>query len=181
MALDIGQMKSSFCILIILFSGLAGICQQKDPYEELYLWRIQQETLYGVYIPKDVNDALLQLNKLMDHQAKAKFQSIPEDVAVHKLFFSFGRWMTHNWSLYDGSRLSVYLQNMGIHHPDDMCRFLIRVYHRSLNKKDLRIQELLEEIKKSEEAQKAERLKKGTIIYQEKRKVARDSTTGKGQ
>ncbi len=166
--------------IILLASALAVYCQQNDPYEEKYQWRIQQEELYGVYIPKDVNDALIQLNKLIDKESKAKFKAMPEEQAVHKLFFSLGRWMTHNWSFYDGSRLTVYLQNMGIHHPDDMCRFIIRVYHRSLNKKDLGIKQLLEDIHAKEEARKAERLKKGVIIYEERRKVPKDSTSTNG-
>lgn len=169
-----------FLSTFYLFSSLALFCQTTDPYEEKYQWRIQQEVLYGVYIPEDVNDALIQLNKLTDKASKAKFKAMDEEQAVHKLFFSLGRWMTHNWSLYEGSRLSVYLQNMGIHHPDDMCRFLIRVYHRSLNKKDLGIKKLLEEIKTEEEARKEERRKKGVIIYEEKRKVPKEEAGGNG-
>lgn len=173
-------MKPFLSTLFFLSVSLAAYSQQKDPYEEKYQWRIRQEVLYGVYIPKDVNDALIQLNKLVDTASKAKFKAMPEEQAVHKLFFSLGRWMTHNWSFYDGSRLSVYLQNMGIHHPDDMCRFLIRVYHRSLNKKELGIEQLLEEIKTQEEARKAERIKKGVIIYEEKRKVPKEPASGNG-
>jgi hypothetical protein len=169
-----------FLSTFFVFYTLRVFCQTTDPYEEKYQWRIQQEVLYGVYIPKDVNDALLQLNKLIDKESKAKFKAMDEEQAVHKLFFSLGRWMTHNWSLYDGSRLSVHLQNMGIHHPDDMCMFLIRVYHRSLNKKELGIKELLEDIAAQEEARKAERRKKGVIIYEEKRKVPKEQKAENG-
>lgn len=172
-------MRLFLSTFFVLFS-LTLLSQTTDPYEKKYQWRIKQEVLYGVYIPKDINDALLQLNKLIDKESKSKFKSMPEEQAVHKLFFSFGRWMTHNWSLYDGSRLSVYLQNMGIHHPDDMVRFIIRVYHRSLNKKDLGIKELLEEIQDREAARKAERRKKGVIIYEEKRKVKKEETDKNG-
>ncbi|MEK7253881.1 MAG: hypothetical protein AAB316_03995, partial [Bacteroidota bacterium] len=31
-----------------------------------YEWRIRQEILFNVYIPKDVNEAFAQLNKLID-------------------------------------------------------------------------------------------------------------------
>lgn len=170
-------------IIPILFSLLPlakAICQDTDIYEEKYQWRIQQEELYGVYIPKDVNDALIQLNNLMDKDSKEKFKAMSEDDAVHKLFFSLGRWMTHNWSLYEGSRLSVYLQSMGIHHPDDMCSFIIRVYHRSLNQQELGIKVLLEEIQGKEKLKAEERKKKSVIIYEEKRKVPPPAASGNG-
>jgi hypothetical protein len=58
--------------------------------------------------------------------------------------------------------------------------FLIRVYHRSLNKKELGIKELLEDIAAQEEARKAERRKKGVIIYEEKRKVPKEQKAENG-
>lgn len=163
---------TAICTLVawLLVQPIFG--QQQDDVEEAkYEWRIRQQVLYGVYIPKDLNDALLQLHKLTDPQAKAKFKAMDEDDAVRKLFFSFGRWMTHNWSLYEGSRLSVALQQMGIHHPDDMVRVIIRLFHRSLNGKPLEIEALLKQVKENEEKRKQERLKKGKILYQETRKV----------
>ncbi len=143
-----------------------------------YEWRIRQEILFNVYIPKDVNEAFAQLNKLIDADSKATFKVQPEDEAAKKLFFSFGRWMTYNWSLYEGSRLSVHLQSLGIHHPDDMARFLIISYHRSLNRKPLEIKTLIQQFQEKAELEKQERLKKGTILKEEKRKVA--APPGKG-
>lgn len=156
---------------VFLFFLSFNICeaQEKDDYDKKYDWRIRQEVLYGVYIPKDVPETFIQLNRLIDEKSKAKFKSMPEDQVDTKLFFSLGRWMTYNWSLYDGSRLSVHMQGLGIHHPEDMARFIMIAYHRSLNKKPLEIKELIEAFKEKEKRQKEERLKQGTIIFEETR------------
>ncbi len=156
------------------------LSQTKDAYDKKYEWRIRQEVLYGVYIPKDVNEALIILSKLTDEESKTKFKNLSEKEAVQKLFFSFGRWMTYNWSFYDGSRLSVQLGNMGVHSPEDMCRFLMILFHRSLNKKPLEIKKTLAEIHEKEKRQKEERLKKGTVIYEETRQLEKPATDKSG-
>jgi hypothetical protein len=133
---------------------------------EKYAWRLRQEVLYGTYIPKDVNEVILELNKKIDPQSKAKFANVTEDEAASKLFFSLGRWMTHNWSLYEGSRLSKYMKDMGIHHPDDMVRFFIVIYHRSLTKKPLEVKALVAKFAEKEAEEKKKRLEGGTILLQ---------------
>ncbi|MEO1257837.1 MAG: DUF6794 domain-containing protein [Bacteroidota bacterium] len=153
----------------LLFSASAFAQQKEDPYQKKYEWRIRQEVLYGVYIPKDVNEAILVLNKLTDTESKAKFKNMSEEEAVTKLFFSLGRWISYNWSFHDGSRLAVVLQKMGIYRPDDMSRFIMILFHRSLNKRPLEIKALLKIFHEKAELERNERLNKGTIIHEETR------------
>ncbi len=160
---------SIFCFANALQAQVDTTKQRSE--EEKYAWRLRQEVLYGTYIPKDVNEVILELNKKIDAQSKSKFGAVTEDEAATKLFFSLGRWMTHNWSLYEGSRLSKYMQDLGIHHPDDMVKFFIIVYHRSLTKRPLEVKELVAKLVEKEEAEKKERLEGGTILHQEKKKV----------
>ena len=159
-----------FCLSILMIPSFLQ-AQEKDAYDKKYEWKTRQEILYGVYIPKDVNEALLQLNKLIDEESKAKFKSLPEAEVNSKLFFSLGRWITYNWSLYDGSRLAVYMQNMGIYHPDDMAGFIITVYHRSLNQKPLEIKQLMKFYQEKNQKEKEKRQKRGTILFEEKRQL----------
>ncbi len=156
-----------FITIMVLFPALCFSQKQDDPYQKKYEWRIRQEVLYGVYIPKDVNEALMELTRLTDAESKAKFKSMPEQEIINKLFFSLGRWMTHNWGFYDGSRLTVNLQQMGIYAPENMSRFLMILFHRSLNKKPLEIKELIQKFQEIEERNKQERLNNGTIIHEE--------------
>ncbi|MCF8244790.1 MAG: hypothetical protein K9J37_09815 [Saprospiraceae bacterium] len=163
-------------IFFVLFCFANALQSQNDTIPgrsetEKYNWRLRQSVLYGTYIPKDVNEVMLELNKKIDAKSKAKLAAVSEDEAATKLFFSLGRWMTHNWSLFEGSRLSKYMQDLGIHHPDDMVRFFIIVYHRSLTKQPMEVKELVVKFNDKEEAEKQERLKNGTILHEEKKKL----------
>ncbi|MBK9017405.1 MAG: hypothetical protein IPM82_27030 [Saprospiraceae bacterium] len=165
---------------LILFCFAGAMQAQVDTLHERsetekYEWRLRQEVLYGTYIPKDVNEVLMELSKKIDAPSKAKFAAVSEDEAVSKLFFSLGRWMTHNWSLFEGSRLSKYMQDLGIHHPDDMVRFFIIVYHRSLTKQPLEIKALVAKFQEKEAEERRKRLEKGTILHEEKKKLEKPS------
>ena len=171
--------KLAFLSLIIFCFANAMQAQvdslQERTETEKYDWRLRQEVLFGTYIPKDVNEVLLELNKKIDAPSKAKFAAASEDEAVSKLFFSLGRWMTHNWSLFEGSRLSKYMQDLGIHHPDDMVRFFIIVYHRSLTKQPLEVKALVAKFEEKEAEEKRKRKENGTILHEEKKKVEKQS------
>lgn len=163
-------MRFYLSILIIIGTAGIGFSQEKeDPYQKKYEWRIRQEVLYGVYIPKDVNEALILLNRLTDEASKTKLKGMSESEVVNKLFFSFGRWISYNWGFRDGSRLSVNLRGMGIFSPDDMTRFMMILYHRSLKKQPLDIKTLLQSIHEKQEKLKQQRLENGTIIHEETR------------
>ena len=126
--------------------------------------------MFGVYIPKDLTDVFVQLNSLIkDEKTKAAFKSFDEETAAKKLHFGFGRWMIHNWGFYEGSRLSVFLNQIGLHNPDDMATFLITTYHRNLNQKTLDVKALVESILEKRKEEEKQRKLQGEIIHEEKR------------
>jgi hypothetical protein len=153
-------LKFIYFIFILCLHCFSLRAQQtgQDIYEEHYQWRIRQEYLYGVYIPKDANEAVRELYRLTDAKSRAKFKLIHEDTAASKLFFSLGRWMASNWGFYDGSRLSINLQKSGINNPDDMARFLIILFNRSLNGRPLDIPGLLKKIQEISTEKKKKKL-----------------------
>ncbi|MBP7274466.1 MAG: hypothetical protein KA974_11540 [Saprospiraceae bacterium] len=139
-------------------------------YEKRYREYITKERIGGIYIPKDLGDVFNQLNKLVDEPSKQKFKAVDEATAANKLHFSLGRWMVVNWNLYEGSRLSVYLNSLGIADPEEMAEFMIITYHRFLHKKIIDAKKLCEEYKANKEKRKEELLKKGTILEEYNRK-----------
>ena len=169
-----------FTLITYLFSTHVHAQAQKDKaakpvateeaFEKKYKKRIKKERLYGVFIPKDLADAFIQLNILIDKSSQTKFKNMSEKDAVKKLHFSFGRWMIHNWGFYGGSRYSHYVKGLGIHHPEEMASFTILMYHRYLNKKKLNVKEYLKTFKEKKEAKKKEQLKKGKVLKTFKRK-----------
>ena len=120
-----------------------GPANSRAEYEKKYKWRIAQEYLDGVYIPRDLTDAFIHLGKLIEPEDRAKFKGAPEDVVASRLQPTLGRWIAHNWGFAGGSRLSHYIKSAGVTHPEDMSNFVIVTYHRSLNKKPFEIKQLV--------------------------------------
>lgn len=134
----------SICLLIS--SSVEVVAQEvvdsfDVAFNKQYQQNIKKERINGVYIPKDLEDAFIELERLSDMEAVMKFRNAPEEVVARKLHFGLGKWMVVNWNFYDGSRFSHYLRTMGISHPDDMAQFTIVSWHRHLNGRDLEMKE----------------------------------------
>jgi hypothetical protein len=164
---------SCFMVQVNIFAQL----ETKAEFEKAYQQRIQQEVLFGQYIPKDLSDAFVELNKRIDADSKIRFKSVPEEEAVHKLYFSLGRWIVENWGFYGGSRLSHYLRELGITHPEDMAQFIIVSYHRNLNRKDLNVKEQVAAYQEKRQQEHLERASKGTVLKEETRQVKKNEKT----
>ncbi len=108
----------------------------------------RKSRINGVYIPKDIDDAIVQLKKLSSDKSLTKFINADEKIVAKKLHFGIGRWMIVNWNFYGGSRFEKVLRDLGLGHPDDMADFMIIVFHRYLNNKDLDSQVLADEFRK---------------------------------
>lgn len=139
-----------------------------DPAEIAYQKRIRKSRIDGVYIPKDLYDTFTQFDRLMGPETQQQFKVLPEEQAGKK--FHLIMWICNNWGLYEGSRLSHYLREMGISHPEAQAHFLITAYHRKLNKKDLGLKETVQFYKEKNEAKKKKELENETILFEEKRK-----------
>jgi len=158
-----------------MFVLLFGMCllgalnaQSGDPaatrreMDSIYHQNITKSRLYGIYIPRDIDDAFEEFKHLSPAESLQEFSAYEEDLVAEKLHFGIGRWMIVNWSFYEGSRLSHLLREMGIGHPDDMADFLIRVFHRKLNDKEPDMQSLID----TYTVKRAEKLKdKGSIHF----------------
>ena len=111
----------------------------KKGYEETYKRNIKKSRIGGVYIPKDIHEAIQELDGLSPDGAKVKFTNAPEEVIATKLHFGLGRWISVFWNFEEGSRYVEYLRSLGITDPDHMIQFTIVSYHRYKNGRDLDI------------------------------------------
>lgn len=139
-------------------------------FERQYQERITKEKLNGVYIPKNLAEVMLELDKRISTESRAKLKEIPEDDVCFIMHNRLGQWIILNWGFYGGSRLSHYIRSAGITFPDDMADFLILAYHRKLNDKPIGVKELSLEFKAKRQKELEERRKKGTVIHEEIRK-----------
>ena len=94
---------------------------------------------FGVYIPKDLDDAFGELKKMLSLALVRDMRYRPEgEMAVHHQ--GLGRWLRNNWGLWTGSRLSKYFNDLGIDHPDDMSAIILDSFWRHLNDRPLDLQ-----------------------------------------
>ncbi|MFT6740728.1 MAG: hypothetical protein ACJAVF_002239 [Paraglaciecola sp.] len=167
------MLQKIFTSLLIAIFSMTGFAQKpagnQAEFEKAYERRIRKDVLHGVYIPKDLTDAFIELNRKIDAESKIGFKAYPEDQVADQLFYSFGRWMIHNWGFYAGSRLSAYIKDLGIYHPEDMARFIIIAYHRNLNMKFLDIKELMKIFHEKQNKEKEELINSGEILHQQTR------------
>ncbi len=166
--------------LLVLSSWAGGLAHaQKEPYrpadteEEFlrrYQERIKKDRLNGVYIPKNLDEAIEQLYKWTDDAQRRRIRAWPEDSVCIRLHGSLGQKMIFEWSFYEGSRLSHYLRSAGVTFPDDMADFLLLAFHRHLNSRNIEVRQLATHFKEKRRQEWQERLRKREVIYREVRR-----------
>jgi len=135
-----------------------------------YQERIKKDRIGGIYIPKNLDDALAELDKKIEPVSRLKIKALPEDSVCAVLHFRLGQWMITGWSFYEGSRISHYLKSAGVTYPDDMADFLLIAYHRKLNGIPVNIRDLATEFKNKRKKEHQDRIKNGTVIKETVRK-----------
>ena len=95
----------------------------------------------GVYIPKDLNDAIAELDKDFPDSLKIEIRKMTEDDFSARYHMGTGMWMRNNWGLWSGSRLSRYFNNLEVYHPDDMSGIILSSFYRSLTNQPIELEE----------------------------------------
>ena len=92
-----------------------------------YMERMYKDTIDGVYIPKDLSDCFVQLDKIFSDKDKREFIENEGNGLYH---FGIGMWMRNNWGLWGGSRLQKYfIDKRGFMQPDDMSSYILSYYY----------------------------------------------------
>ncbi|MHC4086983.1 MAG: DUF6794 domain-containing protein [Planctomycetota bacterium] len=111
----------------------------------------------SAYIPKDIEDSFRELKTILTDEDLKKFKESDTLVDYH---FGLGMWIRNNWGLWSQSRLSIYFNDMGVFHPDDMSGIILACFHRHLNGQDIKFKEEVEtHVKYWEEVEKFEKRK----------------------
>jgi hypothetical protein len=101
-----------------------------------------KDSLNDVYIPKDLTDSYVQLNRLLSDSLKSEIKN-----KTQNYHYSLGLWIRNNWGLWNCSRLYYFFKSNNINHPDDMSSLVLRGYKYFLNDTIYTIQELLKSTK----------------------------------
>jgi hypothetical protein len=143
-----------------LLGQKAPVAAQNGQYasvDSLYRWRIKQERLDGIYIPKDLNDCFAVLDKAMDAETKKTFLAIPDEEVDALTHNTIGRWMDVRWHMSEGSRLTAKLNEMGLPHYEYMISVILVSYHRIKNGRDPGVKEQVQQYQAHWEEKQAEK------------------------
>lgn len=99
--------------------------------------RMTMETIDGVYIPKNMGECFIELDKLLPEIDKKEMLALAQRSDMILYHHGLGTWIRNNWGLWAGSRLQKYFTDKGLRHPDDISGVILDYYHDWLNgKKD---------------------------------------------
>jgi len=165
-------MKSALYICFLLLFWLTDAYAQNSALlkndealpKQNYQENIKKEFINDIYIPKDLEDAFKELERLSEKEGLAKFKNGKEEIVAKKLHFGLGRWIMEKWHMYDGSRYSHYLRLKGLSYPDDMARFTIISFHRHLNGRDLQVDARIKVVKEKRDKEYQEKMAKKKVI-----------------
>lgn len=101
--------------------------------EQEYQKRFKQDSINGVYIPKNMEDCFLQLNKLLSKKDITQIKNLKNKNETGKYHLSLGMWIRNNWGLWGGSRLQKYIMDRIQTEPDGMSSLVLEFYWEWLN------------------------------------------------
>ena len=106
------------------------------------------------YIPKDFNESLIQLDKVIPDSTKSRIKTMTESDFLAQTHLTTGMWIRNYW-LYNRylfglivtkSDLRKDLVTKGLYNNDDMSGVILRSFHRQLNNIDVNIEQQINKI-----------------------------------
>ncbi len=116
-------------------------------HQDLENYKVQVckiDSLSGIYIPIDVQDAHNELDKMLSDTVKVQLKN------GEPSHFGLGMWMRNNWGLWAGGRLKCYFDERELYHPDHISGLIISTYEMKLNDKPTNIDSLIQVYSESE-------------------------------
>jgi len=109
--------------------------RQKEIIEEreAYNKRIVADSIDGFYIPKNLEECFLELNKILKPKDIETIKNLKSKDDLSLYHFGLGMWLRNNWGLWGGSRLQQYFFKKGIDHPDNISGIILSYYYDWLN------------------------------------------------
>ncbi len=129
----IGMKIVFVAVLVALATFHAQAQNNQNNTEKEYQQKLQKDSINGVYIPKNLKDCFIQLDKILSDKDKQTIKHLENREKTILLHHGFGTWLRNNWGLWGGSRLQQYLAQKGLNHPDDMSAIVLEFYYDWLN------------------------------------------------
>lgn len=97
--------------------------------------RLAAESINGVYIPANLGECFVELDKQLSEIDKQEMKAMPNRDQMIRYHRSIGMWMRNNWGLWGGSRLWKYFRDRGESHPEEISSIILEHYHDWLHDK----------------------------------------------
>ena len=91
--------------------------------------RMTAERIDGVYIPRDLGECFVELDRLLSEVDKNEMRTLPKRGDMIQYHLSLGMWMRNNWGLWGGSRLYKYFNDKALTDPEDMSSIVLFYYY----------------------------------------------------
>lgn len=109
-------MKKAILIMVLMTSAVFGTDAQNDKS----------------YIPRNLEEAVLALDKLISEEEKDELCKMGEDEFLAATHLGIGMYLRNEWGLWKKSELWKYFRRRGIFHPDDMSGEILKSYYKFL-------------------------------------------------
>ena len=107
--------------------------QERIKERQVIQSRLTAERIKGVYIPANLGECFLELDRQLSEIDKKEMKAKPEREDMIRYHLGLGTWMRNNWGLWGSSRLSKYFNDRGVSHPEEMSSIILYHYHDWLN------------------------------------------------
>lgn len=91
--------------------------------------RMTAETIQGVYIPRNLGECFIELDKRLSEIDKNEMRALPKRDDMIQYHLGLGTWMRNTWGLWGGSRLFKYFHDKGVKDPEDMSSLVLFYYY----------------------------------------------------
>ena len=138
-------MKNATLIIILSYLIISSLNiknsfpQVKDTFEA-WIDYSANDTINGIYIPKDMEDCLKQLDSFWNDSIKSEIRKMSIKDFTGQAHFAIGMWIRNNWGLWVSSRLTKYFNSFGYIQPDDMSGAILELYYRKLSGEDIHLE-----------------------------------------
>lgn len=123
----------SIIILVVFFSLVAFACKYTGNANTT---NINEErvpnSLKDIYIPKDIEDCIIQLDSILDDSTKMEIKEMTKSSFSAEAHMGLGLWMRNNWGLWEGGSLASYFNELGLYHPDEISGTILNCYYNHL-------------------------------------------------
>lgn len=88
--------------------------QQKQKKEDNFKKRLTLSVIDGIYIPKNMQECMYELDKILNHESKLELKKPTEFSDFNGHMGGLGMWIRNNWGINGGSRLLQYFKERNI-------------------------------------------------------------------